>query len=313
MHFYGSSRLSITYPKLTILRIKRPLDYIKIFILLCLPFNAAQAGQISTIDFESGSTKAGEKLQNGFYWNVGKNTTVSSEKSKNGSYSLKFAYPAAKEGDDSFSEQRFTLGGYYPDLWIKYDIYIPSNYTHRSGPGSDNNKGFLHIWAGTYEGEGRGGPLYGPNFWPSSNGGSAVRFWIGSRINNVGQGIGHYGPTVKVIEPNDFGHWMTIVIHAKYASSSNDDGVYELWKTDWQGVKTKILDIHDGPFYATWPDGSIAKGFNQGYLLGWANSGFAEETKVYIDNIKFSTTSLLNDDSVANNLARPDPPTMIIN
>jgi len=29
--------------------------------------------------------------------------------------------------------------------------------------------------------------------------------------------------------------------------------------------------------------------FEDGYLLGWANSGFNEETVMYIDNVVFST------------------------
>jgi hypothetical protein len=28
-----------------------------------------------------------------------------------------------------------------------------------------------------------------------------------------------------------------------------------------------------------------------GYLLGWANSGFAQETVFYVDNVKFYQTS----------------------
>ena len=292
----------MTYLKFASLRTKRPFNYVKILILLCLPFNTALAVEINSTDFESGFSSDGS----GFIWRDGSNSAISTEKAKSGTSSVKFTFPGGAEGTDAFSERRFSLGGHYSDIWIKYDIYIPLNYTHRTGPGSENNKGFVHLWSGvqsTYAGDTRTGPLYGPNFWPSGSG-SSIQMWVGTRINNVGQGVSFNGPNVPVITANDKGHWMTIVVHAKLATAANNDGVYELWKTDWQGTQTKILNIHNGPYYSTQNDGSPQLGFNQGYLLGWANSGFDNDTIIYIDNFKASTTSLLSDSG----LAPPNPP-----
>ena len=42
---------------------------------------------------------------------------------------------------------------------------------------------------------------------------------------------------------------MTIVIHVKYASISNNDGVAEVWKTNWQGNTVKLHNIHNGSWY----------------------------------------------------------------
>ena len=34
-------------------------------------------------------------------------------------------------------------------------------------------------------------------------------------------------------------------------------------------------------------DGETTSGYRYGYLLGWANSGFNDDTVLYIDNVKF--------------------------
>jgi hypothetical protein len=44
---------------------------------------------------------------------------------------LRYVFGPDKYNEDSWSEQRFDLGGNYSDLWIKYDLYIPSNFHHR--------------------------------------------------------------------------------------------------------------------------------------------------------------------------------------
>ena len=118
------------------------------------------------------------------------------------------------------------------------------------------------------------------------------------------------GKSSHGIVTDDKGHWMTIVIHVKYASASNDDGITEVWKTNWHGDTEKLMNIHDGPWYSTAPDGTKARGFDQGYFLGWANSGFAEETVFYMDNVTFSTDPLSND-YVPVNTAAPKPPTIM--
>ena len=324
-HFYSSLRLSTTYPKLTLLRIKWPLNYIKIFILLCLPFNAALAGEIFSTGFESGSLDKDKDLQNGFSWGDGTYASVSSNNKKSGKYSLRFKFLAGPDdSDDSWSEQRFNLGGYYPDLWVKYDLYIPPNYYHRTTDGPNNNKGFLWAWAGTYNSTTNGvvtreGPKLGNHFWPTGSVGNTQSTQFASayingkyNINTNWQGRDMvHGNSHTAIVENDRGHWMTLVIHYKYATIANNDGVAEVWKTDWHGNTEKLIDIHDGPWYGTQPtNGKPGRGFEAGYLLGWASTGFTEETILYIDNVTFST-SPLNNDSTASYSAAPMPPSII--
>lgn len=290
--------------------------YVGILIFLLIPFSACLAGVFVTDGFESGNLSHSE---NGFKWGSSTKASVSTEKPKSGKYSLRVAYPAVPNGKDSWAEQRFHLGGFYPELWIKYDLYVPTNYYHRNqqseGYGSDNNKGYAFIWAGSYEDiTKREGPMLGPGFWPNGDGSSRVIMWASASVNGVKLLNTHWfddpnGKNHNAITLADRGHWMNIVIHAKYASQSNDDGVYELWKTDYNGSVTKLIDIHNGPWYATQPlTTTPARGFAEGYLLGWSNSGFDNDTVFYIDNFEVSNTSLLDSASAVDKTPPPNPP-----
>lgn len=51
----------------------------------------------------------------------------------------------------------------------------------------------------------------------------------------------------------------------------------EIWKRRGTGAWIKLLDVQDGNWY------SIGQqGFGYGYLFGWANSGFEQETVFHV-------------------------------
>ena len=87
-----------------------------------------------------------------------------------------------------------------------------------------------------------------------------------------------------------------MIMHYKYATAANNDGVAQIWRTR-AGVTSKLLDIRNGDWYI--PGQS---GFDQGYILGWSNSGYSSETRFYLDNVIFSTTPLLA------GITEPNPP-----
>ena len=68
----------------------------------------------------------------------------------------------------------------------------------------------------------------------------------------------------------------------------------------------QILKKTNGPWYTL--DGY--GGFDRGYFLGWSNSGFDEDTVFYIDNVEFSTTSLIGTVISAPKIAAPKPPVL---
>ena len=244
------------------------------------------AGVFFSDGFESGNFS---KSENKFIWSDGTWCTVSTENPKTGDYSARFLF----NGDtdilgDAFSEKRFNLGGSYDDLWVKFDLYVPANYTHRDPPsGGDNNK-FIYLWSGSYSSNFTGPGLSIQN-WAANGESQAIPKAKGSPDGAGGFLFDqHYwNDGGRFIKMSDVGKWLTIIVHAKYASASNNDGVFQLWKiTD--GQLFTVFDKRDGDWYVP---GQV--GFDQGYLLGWANSGFDEDTIMHIDNIVFSTERLL--------------------
>ena len=69
--------------------------------------------------------------QNGFTWGSSTGTTVVPN-SPNGTAALQFTFNGNTDiNADAWSEQRYELGNQYSEIWMKYDLYIPTNYKHR--------------------------------------------------------------------------------------------------------------------------------------------------------------------------------------
>ena len=90
--------------------------------------------------FESGSRAA---PANGFSWTNTSNPSVSNEHAYSGNYSLRFFFRGKPDGEDSTSEQRFTLPP-LREMWFEYFIYFPNGteqgfesaaYAHRTQSG----------------------------------------------------------------------------------------------------------------------------------------------------------------------------------
>jgi hypothetical protein len=244
------------------------------------------AGVIFQDDFESCNLS---KTQNNFKWNGSTRSTVNSVNPKGGQCALEFTYQAVADGLDSFSEQRFYLGANYPDIWVKYDLFVPANYCHRTQSGSStNNKGFVDMWEGAYTAN--AGVAMNPNFWADGSCQSTTTMFVSAPrstdpfFNNGGH---HYSAEFLdrySIKTSDRGKWMEVITHYKYASIAKNDGVIQIWLTSQGENRRQILNMTQGNWYV-----AGALGFDNGYLLGWANSGFSQDTKLYIDNIVFST------------------------
>lgn len=207
-----------------------------------------------------------------------------------GTYSLEFKYGPDQVAvtDYSFSEQDFEFGADLPEFWMEYYLYVPANYVHRNNVGSgDNNKFFLLAYADSTVAPDRmfidletdrnattgGSSLFAQ--CNNSTDGSAIS--IPSPQTQVTDVISSTG----VIVP---GNWSRIRIHAAVASAAeSNDGVLELWADN-----TLLFQKTDGRFW--YPTGSSLYGttpfFRNCYLQGFSNSGFTEETRLYIDNLK---------------------------
>ncbi len=251
-------------------------------------------------DFEAGALAA--VTANGYRWrgagaNAGSAVSVSRDIARSGSGSLKFVYEASSPCTDSSAEQRFEFGENLQEVWLEYYLYIPSGkesfankFQHRtptkknsdgscsSTPDvSDNNK-FLRLWdldynkfhvkAGfeyraTQSGLAGDSRLYG--MWGSDT--KAISNWDKQQTWDL------------AITDANRGRWVQIRVRAKVADSKSvSNGVLQLWTDGVLRINLTGLDL------AASAGGNNF--FRNGYLMGWANTGFDRNTAVYVDDFR---------------------------
>ncbi len=229
-------------------------------------------------------------------WNGITSVVASNDRSVSGNYSAKFTFVgAASIQEDAFSELRFDLGSLQPEVWTQFKLYVPSNYAHRSGYGSTNNKIF-RLWGNTYDDIEK----VGFSTW-SYNGMSNIQ----SDWNYNGEGIGPKGNAYNsFITSSDLGKWMTIKIQVK-AATATQKGTLRLWKNG-----ALVID-NNGTMNSY--SASNPHAYRYGYLLGWSNSGFTQTTYMYIDDVVFATTEADLGGGGSTTTSAPSAPSLRIN
>lgn len=256
--------------------------HVSFFLLLAastLSFQS-QAGTIFQDGFESGRLAG---TQNGAQWGNSNHGSadglaVSSDRARTGKYSLKFTFAAGGSTDDAWSEQRLRLGAQYKEVWFKYDLFVPSNYYHRSG-GASNNK-FLALYAAPYTENG-----FESNFSTSANGsgGSNLGMHYEKSEASSDEKVDYPASGKNFITSDDRGKWVTIKVHVKVPSGNyKNDGVMQVWKNDVPVIDVRNLDNF----------GLVKNYIDEIYILGWSNSGYNETTSFYLDNFIFSDTPI---------------------
>jgi hypothetical protein len=199
-----------------------------------------------------------------------------------GTHALRFSFPA---GNNGFSEQRFSLGKAYPELWIGYWLRVPINWEH--GSGNSNNK-FFAIWMDEYERVGPTGVIQTRN----SGGDSKISPYVRTRNNRH---LGEEAGKLLIDSSRDRGRWMQVVIHVKMASgASNADGVFELYRR-WEDAN----EFENIFAYDNWDNYHVGgnRGFAHGYLMGWANATQPKSSEWLLDDFVVSASSLLDVDA----------------
>lgn len=202
-----------------------------------------------------------------------------------GDHCLRFRYPAL----EAWAEQRFDMGSAYPEIWIRYFLRIPHNFIHENPTGSSANNKFFALWVDGYSQHGEG-PTIVWNFWPQDDGSSRFTYSFSNETTGV---VGHHAGYDDFIRyPDDQGRWMQVLLYAKMSSSATaDDGETRIWRR-WEGEQdyTLIAESLERGFVepAAGPAGWAA-----GYVMGWSNSGYAEDTEFLLDEFTLSVTSLL--------------------
>ena len=209
-------------------------------------------------------------------------------KAKNGDISMRFRYPA----NEAMAEQRFNIGASYSDIWIRYWLRVPVNFYYPSGT---NNK-FFSVWTNTYEGIGA------TTTWemrPTGGGGCNIYFKYSQNGGIVG---GDLQQQNFISVPNDRGRWMQIVLRVKLASSpSSHDGIIQTYRR-WDG-EAEFVKLHELLTANNYPSAPPI-GLSHGYIMGWANAAYSQDTEWLLDDFTISTTSLLNEVV----LEKPIPP-----
>lgn len=282
--------------------------YLPICIALILMFNSqSMAETVFFDDFESKDLSTTNSA--GFDWaspnrtslvtgGPGENEVVYPNKievhndqdwtAKNGDISMRFRYPAGEH----MAEQRFDMGGAYPELWVAYWLRVPTNYIHGTGGGSTTNQKFAAFW--TVEYDVTDDPNCVLSFYPNNakDGGSRSTVVINSG--------GHQQSYDDFIEyPEDQGRWMHIVLRLKLSSSQGaQNGRLEWWRK-WKGESnyTKLAEVTD----IDWDVPSDPPGWSAGYLMGWNNGSYDENTEFLLDDFTMSTTDLRQGEDIVIN------------
>ena len=256
-----------------------------------------QSGHAQTIfsdSFESGTKMAQGMLT---WQGTAGGVSISTDWASTGKYSMKFPYVAKPEDDDDFVEQRFSIGTGTEDLWIRFKLKVPTGYYHRNVPGSDNNK-FFKISSNRDSDSAQGVNLMW-EYWPTSDGGSRLAYhWTNPDVE-----IGEHKALTYVFGPKEAGQVLEFVLRARMSSKSGvKDGIVQTWVRSSDSAAFK--QIHNetaAPMYPSsrWPTQTK---WVAGYILGWANSSFGANTTFYIDDLRMSSSSLLDD------VVAPKPP-----
>lgn len=193
---------------------------------------------------------------------------------KQGSRCLRFRYAP----DIGMSEQRFSLGAHYDDVWVRYWVKIPENFSH----GTMNNK-WAAFWTNSYDGAGD------VTFQTRPTSGGSCKMVVQDGGVAVVE-VDVYENFINVA--TDLGRWMQIVYHLRPESSNGAaNGQIRVWRR-WDGENswTQIYNKTNAGFY----EGGV--GVHQGYLFGSSEGGpyqDPDETHFLIDTFEVSTTSLV--------------------
>lgn len=192
-----------------------------------------------------------------------------------GHHAMRFRYPA----NDNMAEQRFTIGSANPEIWVSFWWRVPINFFHNSG---NSNQKLSALWMDGYEGSGFG-PTVTTQFRENGSGGSNLTvYYYATDEGQAQRHSGEIGGGDLITTPDDRGRWMHLIWHARAATDSGTaDGVIQIWRKWEGGSYSQLVDISNAAIHA--PD-SGPIGFQSGYVMGWANAPYSENTEFLMDD-----------------------------
>lgn len=282
-------------------------------LLLATP---VQADPLLVDSFETGDMSATN--EDGFDWGRNNRTSVVTDdqvvynngelsiekpsgrdwQAKDGEHSLRIRYASGR----NMSEQRFTLGGAYPEIWYKFWLRVPDNYSHSTSSPSNNK--FFATWMDGYSMHGDGPTVFW-NMLSNGNGGSNIAVSHSDGGYTIAGGQQQSTHFIRV--PEDRGRWMEVVIHVK-ASNSAELGAVGLWRR-WNG-EANFTKLHELSGVQLKIPSAGPEGWAHGYIMGWANAPYQQDTEWLLDKFTISEQPLLDSSTTVG--TKPNPPTLYL-
>jgi hypothetical protein len=212
---------------------------------------------------------------NGFRWVGPRYVEVATEYARSGRRSLRFRYgPYEPNGDTHmWGEQRFLFPA-AREVWIEFYVRIPENYYHNRGNSSYNNK-FLALWGPSGYSQ---PPAVTFQTWADGNGGSTLnvcRTEPNRPLEHYPRVPGNGGPA---IDASHRGRWLRARAHVRLSDPGKANGLERLWLDD-----RLIVDV---PNDANEAPAGHENVLCSGYLLGYDNGRFLEDTDFYVDDFR---------------------------
>jgi hypothetical protein len=262
---------------------------ISIFIYFQCVTSASFAAQFFQDSFESGDLT---HTENGAYWYTGSQgppKVVGAENGvtpKTGSKMLRFRFQPT-QSPSTWMEERFNLGANKTNVYIGYDVWIPSNYS-QSQSGGYNNKA-IRIWNDNDASYGSAMQMGASLFSYPGNGDSQIipemmsvyqSNWVGSCSGSMSELQPNLiNPRYFLVDNNSKGHWRRWEWHFK-PDRGGGNGAIEFWVDGIKQFGSTTLSFAGAP---------CSPGYlTVGYLFGAANSVFTQVTDIYVDNVIFS-------------------------
>lgn len=201
-----------------------------------------------------------------------------------GSHALRCRFGGSVSGD-GMAEARFKLGSFTPvDVWLGFDIRVPINFFHRSVSGPSNNK-LIRLFHSSYTSGGK----CGMEFRHDGSGGSNF-YLMSDQDGNASPGKA--GADIPFCSIADRGRWMRIVFRARSETSPlAGDGLLQVYRR-WEDEPSLVLLDEVTNARLQRGDG-VVPGFNEGYLMGYANSGYDADTEWLLDNFVIGTEPMV--------------------